>query len=803
MSWTHVFSSFFYMIEADMNINRIGLNDKRWLSSETLSDEKLSLMNLLKEKYPHASTAFLELLVKRFDDFHAIEGYLEPNLEQMHDPFLLKGMSTAVNRIHRAIASNESIWLYGDYDVDGITSVSLLVRAFKAIGVAVNYYIPDRHEEGYGLNVSAIETLQQMGAKVVITVDCGITSVLEAERAKELGIDLIITDHHEPQPQLPEAFALINPKQSDCKYPYSMLAGVGLAYKLASALLEEHILPIREELLALAAFGTIADIAPLDGENRIIAKHGLKALMDSKILGFQALIKCSDLEHKKITAGHVGFMLAPKINAAGRIDDPKKGVVLLTTEDFEEAVTIAEILKETNDKRQALEKDIIEEALSKIESREDLAEQHITIVSGEGWNSGVIGIVASRLVERYGKPAIVFSIVDGVAKGSARSIEGFDIFENLLLFSDMYLKFGGHEQAAGLSITETQFHKWQTIMEAHCQSNLPSYLLVPAIHIEQTLQSKDVTYGFLDELAGLEPYGVANPRPIFKIEQVSIQKKVLLGKNKEFTKFEIADGVRTFEAISFDKSGYHQLYKVGDQIDLICHIDVNEFKGTQTIQFQLKDIRGYRKELCKLNTAFSYFAKAKSGKIIELSGLDVVGLSKLSEQLLSKLKATQSEVWLVDTEDALINFYHRLSDDRSAKLKVFCNGLPEGYVPSWGSTVLILCPHSRYQHPSFKSVEECFSIDEMPYGTSDLLTSIPEREDLIVLYKAIRNGSYLNDFPESAIEWLGVQILEDAQLIRVTGNGLLVEESPSAKIDLMEVPLYKALQVFKQSLKSR
>lgn len=787
-----------------MKTKNISINDKRWVMKTQTHSTHEELEKQLKAAYPNLSQAFISILSKRFDNPSAVEAYLGSNLEALHSPLELKGMKKAVARLQQGIAARESIWIYGDYDVDGITSVSLLIRAFKAMDVSVSYYIPDRHEEGYGLNSDALKQMKAQGAQIVITVDCGITSVVEAQVAREIGLDLIITDHHEPQAELPDAFALINPKQPGCDYPYKMLAGVGIAYKLATALMGELLTSVQKPLLELAAFGTIADIAPLDGENRILAKFGLESLCDPQVIGFKALITCSDLEHKKITAGHVGFMLAPKINAAGRIDDPKQGVVLLTTTDLEEAAAIAEELKLTNDKRQQLEKVILEQAIASLEAREDYQDQHVTIVAGEGWNSGVIGIVASRLVERYGKPALVFSIHEGKAKGSARSIEGFDIFDALLSLNAYYDKFGGHEQAAGLTLPLEQFERWQSDMEALCKETLPAYLLVPALAIETKVASADVTYSFLEELEKLEPYGVANPRPVFKLEGVTIQKKLQLGKNREFTKYVVSDGIRTFDAISFDKSGYYQLFKENDCIDLLCHIDLNEFKGTQTIQFQLKDIRGYRKELCKLNTVIGQFYQAEASKISQLAYPDYdPSASKLSDTALAKYKSTNSEIWTVDTFGGLLSFFHRLYDEKASKTTLFLNKIPEHYTPAWGSVALVLCPYESVYHPAFKSVEELFEITEEPPMGLSLAICIPEREDLIRVYKQIRTGSFDNELPMTTQDWLSTLILVQAQLVAMNQHQLTLIPSPEGKIDLMEVPLYKSLNALKQRLKSR
>lgn len=763
-----------------MKIHHNSINDKRWQLMPSIESEQLDVPN-------HYSEPFKRILARKLKDFSQAERFLNPNIEQLYDPFLLKDMEQAVNRIHEAMANNEPIWIYGDYDVDGITSVSLLLKCFKALAYPVNFYIPDRHEEGYGLNLSAIEMIASQGGKVLITVDCGITSVKEALLSKSLGIDMIITDHHECQSEIPEAFAVINPKQEACSYPYKMLAGVGLAYKLASAVMGELIMSVQKELLELAAFGTIADIAPLTDENRVIAKYGLETLADTTNLGFEALIKCSELQNKKITAGHVGFMLAPKINAAGRIDDPKLGVVLLTTDDIQEAESIAALLKETNDRRQQLEKEILETAIQQVESDLTFKQQHITIAYGEGWNSGVIGIVASRLVEKYHKPTIVFSIIDGKAKGSARSIDGFDIFEALCQFTPLYEKFGGHEQAAGLTIPYENFEQFLEQMKRYCKEKLDPYLLTPAYKIDETVSVSEVSFGFLEELSRLEPYGMGNAKPLFKLEDVQIQKKVLMGKNKEFTKFEIADGVRTFEAVSFDRSGYYDRFKAGDVIDLVCHLDINEFRGTQTIQFLIKDIRGYREGLFKSELPLQNFRRAEAEYIIN-SAFELSPQTSSGDQPHNRINhADENDVvvpkWSVESPEGLIFYYNRLYDEK------------------FKSEGLILFPSEQLRaNIELSSVEETFNIKFATPSKRHVSSWIPDRTVLINLYKQIRGNAYDHQLPENVEIWLCALILEEAGLITITKDGLVLKPAPEQKMDLNALPTYKALQEYKLHL---
>lgn len=758
-----------------MKLEHYSINDKRWIQLPETTYAEVGHI----DQY---SIAFKRILVRKLKDLTSSEKFLNPNLDQLYDPFLLKGMGKAVERIHHAMANRESIWLFGDYDVDGITSVALLLKCFKALDYPVNFYIPDRHEEGYGLNPSAIESIAAQQGKVIITVDCGITSVKEALLANTLGVDMIITDHHECQEQIPDAFAVINPKQSDCGYPFKMLAGVGIAYKLASALMGELIHLIRDELLELAAFGTIADIAPLTDENRVIAKFGLEALSQTANLGFEALIHCSELQNKKITAGHVGFMLAPKINAAGRIDDPKLGVTLLTTSDREEAETIASLLKETNDRRQQMEKEILEAAIQQVESRATFKNEHITIVYGDGWNSGVIGIVASRLVEKYHKPTIVFSVMDGKAKGSARSIDGVDIFEILCKFTDLYEKFGGHEQAAGLTIPYSNFEQFLDAIHAYCKEHIDPYLLTPALKIDETVSVSEVNFNLLEELSHLEPYGMGNAKPLFKLEGVQIQKKVLMGKNKEFTKYEIADDVRTFEAISFDRSGYYDLFKPGDLVDLVCHLDINEFSGTQTIQFLIKDIRGYRQELFKSQLPLAAFRRAEAERIIyeAMEASDSFSAHLQESQPIDETKV----IWSIESIEGLVYYYNRLYD----------GGIQ--------TQQLLMCPNEALvENNEAISVEEHFELHYVIPSTQLKASWIPDRNDLIDYYKQLRSESHSALLPLTVAQWLCALVLEAGGLVTVSKNEIQLNSAPSQKIDLMTLPVFISLQQYKAFLK--
>ncbi|MBQ2246694.1 MAG: single-stranded-DNA-specific exonuclease RecJ, partial [Selenomonadales bacterium] len=445
-------------------------------------------------------------------------------------PFLMKGIDKAVERIQTAIENGEKIVVYGDYDVDGITATSLMMRVLKELGADVAYFIPNRHTEGYGLNSDSLaELIELHGAKVIVSVDCGITSVSEAETMPS-GVDLIITDHHQPLDILPNAYVVINPKQEGCDYPEKMLAGVGVAFKLCQALWQT----MRNEELTryydLVALGTIADIVPLVGENRAFVQRGLSEMKMCRNKGMYALMQVSQVEPALVTAGHVGFRLAPRLNAAGRLGQAESGVELLLADDDDRCRMIAEELNAENEERQRIEKEILEEAVAVIEEKK-LADDHVIVVSGEGWHGGVIGIVASRIVERYYRPTIVITTEDGMGKGSCRSISGFDILDALKAGQDILTKFGGHKQAAGLGIEASKIDEFRIRMNEYAKDYADDDIWRPQVKIDAVVAPTAVDEQLVRSLDMLEPFGMGNPRPLFACESMPIQSLAKIGKD--------------------------------------------------------------------------------------------------------------------------------------------------------------------------------------------------------------------------------------------------------------------------------
>lgn len=519
------------------------------------------------------------------------EIFMNPSLEYLRDPFLMKDMEKSVNRIKRAIDNNEKIWIYGDYDVDGVSSTSILCLYFDSINYPVKYYIPNRLEEGYGINEDAIKYISYKGCDVIISVDCGITSVMEAKVAKELGIDLIITDHHECQSEIPDAYAVINPKQETCRYPFDMLCGCGVAFKLIQALTpKEEFKKSLYKYLEITTLATICDIVPLIDENRIIVKNGLKIMGEGNNIGLRELIKVCGIETDKIGSSHIGFAVGPRINASGRLGFSTLGVELFTTKDKAKAKEIATMLEEKNNERQLIESKMYQEAEMIIQSNDRYKTDKVLVIANEGWQHGVIGIVASKLTEKYYKPTILITIENGKATGSARSIKGFNIFDALVKCSDFLEKFGGHEQAAGLSLDAKHIEKLANRVNDFAEYELNEEDLIENIKVEFELKEESINIDLVEELHKLEPYGLSNPNPRFILRDVLLKNVITMGKNKQHIKFNIQK-YKTYECIGFNMSYLKEKYIPGDKVDVLFQLDENNFMGKRNVQLLLKDIR--------------------------------------------------------------------------------------------------------------------------------------------------------------------------------------------------------------------
>lgn len=514
--------------------------------------------------------------------------FLNPTRNDFYNPFLITDMDIAVNRIIKAIENKENITIYGDYDVDGITSITVLKSFLNDIGVETNTYIPNRLIEGYGLNKEAINKISKKGCNLMITVDCGISAIEEIEYANSLGIETIITDHHEAGNEIPKAIAVIDNKRKDSKYPFRELAGVGVVFKLIQAI--GITLKLKEEsylkYLDIVCIGTISDIVPLVDENRVIAKLGLLLVAQTKNIGLRSIINSSG--YNKIDSNTISFGVAPRINACGRMGKAEEALELFLSKDKNEVNELTNKLNEHNRKRQETEKTIFENAVEKIKE-EHLDENKAIIVGGENWHHGVIGIVSSKITEMYFKPSILFSFEeDGIGKGSGRSIPGFDLHEALMKCSDTIEKFGGHSMAVGITVKKDNLEKFKKEFEQIAtQSKIDE--IIPIINIDAKVDLSDIDKEMVESLKQLEPFGEANKMPVFAFKNLKIDSIRALSEGKHL-KLTLKDNNYIINAIGFNIGYLANEYRIGDKIDVAGVLEINTFNGVDNLQINIKDI---------------------------------------------------------------------------------------------------------------------------------------------------------------------------------------------------------------------
>ncbi|MEG0006382.1 MAG: single-stranded-DNA-specific exonuclease RecJ, partial [Clostridium sp.] len=514
------------------------------------------------------------LLSREIDNSEEANLFLNPLIDNLYDPFMFKDMNRAIERIDEVIKKGQKITIYGDYDVDGITSTSILFRAFTKLGIDVSYYLPDRINEGYGLNFDAINYLKSLKTDLIITVDCGISAFEEVKYIKSLGMDVIITDHHECREDIPDTI-VINPKRQDCHYPCKNLAGCGVAFKLIEALWMYYDIDGVDEFLDIAAIGTIADVVDLKGENRIIAKQGMEKLKTTDKCGLIALKTIAGVEDK-LTSGAIAFQIAPRINAIGRLSDAKIAVELFTTNDYDKAMQIAKYLDQENRSRQKIEEEILSEVIDKISEEINLKEDKVIIVSSKSWHIGVVGIVASKIVELYHRPAIILCEEEGeVLRGSCRSIEGFNMFRALEHSSDILNGFGGHEMAAGLQIDKKNLHLLKKNLNDFADTvDIDAY--ISKIRIDMILESEDISLSNVEALKSLEPFGMGNPTPIFGMEDMFINSKRYIGNGEKHIKIQFEKDDISYEGILFNY-GANYMDKDWKNVDIAFNLDENNW----------------------------------------------------------------------------------------------------------------------------------------------------------------------------------------------------------------------------------
>ena len=554
------------------------------------------------------------------------ESFLNFNDTVMYSPLLLKDVEKAVERIRLAVENREKITIYGDYDVDGVTSVTMLYLYLKKLGADVGYYIPNRAGEGYGLSKGAIDGLAKMGVSLIITVDTGITACEETEYAAKYGIDVVVTDHHECQEKIPEAVAVVNPHRKDCPYPFKSLAGVGVIFKVISAYEilvfgdrsdeSESIRRIYYNYADLAAIGTIADVMPLIEENRLIVKFGLSMLEKTERYGLLALMEAANgssnpnvrpisaketasAKKRKINSSYIGFAIAPRINAAGRISSASKAVELLLSDDVETASALAYELCEINYQRQIEENRIADSAYEKIKSDCDLEKEKVIVISDNDWLQGVVGIVASKITERYGLPSILISFDgasrgyesgDDIGKGSGRSIKGLNLVEAMSYSKEFLAKFGGHELAAGLTVRRSDVDKFREKINEYANSVLKEEDLYYQLEADREVQMSDMTMKLAKEITRLEPFGTMNTVPVFMMKNARILKAFLIGGGRH-TKLTLEKDGKTINALLFNRSYFKLGLKEYDYVDLLFNLDVNEYQNVESLQMIIQDIK--------------------------------------------------------------------------------------------------------------------------------------------------------------------------------------------------------------------
>ena len=621
---------------------------RRWEISSVREEQGTAIRDLARALGVGELTGAL-LLSRGLSDVEGARAFLAKETEAFYDPFLMKDMDRAVSAVRGAVSEGKKIVIYGDYDVDGVTATSALYLYLKGMGADVDYYIPSRSEEGYGINREALDSLAERGFAMMITVDTGITAKEEIEYARSVGIETVVTDHHACHAELPEALAVVNPHRPDCPYPFKELAGVGVVFKLLCAIEKQ----VREEqgdsgagylrhvcgtYADLVAIGTVADVMPLTEENRLIVSIGLAMIENTDRAGLSALIdESTQLKKRAVNASFIGFTIAPRINAAGRLGHAARAVELFLCEDDEQAHVIARELCDTNKERQQEENTILSEAMEKI-GREISDEDEVIVLDSDGWHPGVIGIVASRITEKYGKPAILISFDGDVGKGSGRSVKGINLVNALSACEDLLLKFGGHELAVGLSIDRSQLEPFRRALNAFVREN-KDFEFVDELHIDCSCDIREVTVKNADEVSCMEPYGTANPEPLFAMLGVTIAEIKAIGGGKHTRFIFERDGIRA-EAVWFGCDLMQTNFYAGDTVDVAFRLQINDFMNVRSAQMLVTDLRLAGQSRRYLADGREQYEGSKDGRLIS----DEEGIIPEREDFAAVYRYIRSEV---------------------------------------------------------------------------------------------------------------------------------------------------------------
>jgi len=564
---------------------------KRWIFSDEPADDVVERLSEELKTNPVISKVLAQRGINTCEE---AEEFFSPSLDNLHDPFLLKDIKKAIERLDRAITQNEKILIYGDYDVDGTTSVALVYGFLRHFHAKLEYYIPDRYKEGYGVSQEGIDYAIENGFSLIITLDCGIKAVEKTDYALANKIDLIICDHHLPGEKLPQAYAIIDPKQKDCPYPYKELAGCGLGFKLIQAFcIENHYDPdFLYEYLDLVAISIASDIVPITGENRILAYHGLKIINDHPRPGIQSIIMQAGIRDA-IDVSNIVFGIGPRINASGRMDHAKTAVELLLAEKHEEASVMAQLLDDKNNRRRNYDLEITTEAFEMIEKNESLKKSKSTVLYKNDWHKGVIGIVASRCLDKFYRPTIILTESNGKATGSARSVTGFDVYEAISQCADLLDQYGGHMYAAGLTMDIDKVEAFRKKFEEVVSKSIQEELLTPQIEIDAEIELSDINFGFQRILAKMAPYGPGNMQPLFVSSNLKISgySRILKEQHLKFHVQQEGDEDTIFDVIAFGMAQYNDLVASGIRFSMAYYIEENNFMGNTTLQLRAKDLK--------------------------------------------------------------------------------------------------------------------------------------------------------------------------------------------------------------------
>ena len=560
-----------------------------------LTAQEEALQQQLQCELNISSAAARMLVVRDIQSAEEARQFIRPLLDKLHDPFLMKDMDKAVERLHQALTKDEKILIYGDYDVDGTTAVAVIYRFLSPLTSSLDYYIPDRYNEGYGVSTQGIDYAAEQGCTLIITLDCGIKAVEKVAYAKSKGIDVIVCDHHTPGDELPAAVAVLNMKREDCPYPYKDLSGCGVGFKLAQAYTQQYGLPFDNllPLLQLLAMSIASDIVPITGENRILAHYGIKQINLAPFAGVSAVITVAGIEAKRLTISDLVYKLGPRINACGRMKSGRAAVELLLTDDATFAHQQAEEVNQHNEERRDCDTETTKEALAMLEEDATFAQRHSTVVYAPHWHKGVVGIVASRLTETYYRPTIVLTAgEDGIISGSARSVGGFDIYAAIDSCLDLLTNFGGHKYAAGLSMHIDNLPEFCERFEQYVATHIREDQLQPTLLIEAELELADITPAFYNVIRYLEPFGPGNPRPLFASRNLINHRDTrVVGKTSEHLRLDVTDRAYAITGIAFKRGAMAQHIQNGNPVDICYELDENTFNNRTTIQMMVQDIK--------------------------------------------------------------------------------------------------------------------------------------------------------------------------------------------------------------------